>query len=167
MSEPFQAEDALGGILLHLPATLARDVLSVVTVDDIANPHVALVVEVCRDLADRGVDPHPLAVMTHVRAHALVVGADALRNLHLLVADLYGCAPTPAGWRYYAVAVVEDAIRRRFSELGQRVQQAAEVGAIDVMTRVLDDECRAVRALLERRDAAGPDAASVHLRVAG
>jgi hypothetical protein len=93
------AEASFVGAVMHLPAATAATALALVDGDDFADPRLSAVTDACRALADRGIAPDPAAVLVHVRAVA-VIGADALRSLSLLLADLYGTVPTPAsvGW---------------------------------------------------------------------
>jgi hypothetical protein len=89
------AEAAYVGALLHLPAEAALDALGFTAAEDFVDRRLSIVAAVCRDLAARGVPPNPTAVLTHIRAEAIVAGADALRSLALLLADLYIAVPIP------------------------------------------------------------------------
>ncbi len=167
MSAPFEAEDALAGVLLHLPASVVCEALDLVTAEDFADLRLAVVADVCRELAGRGVDPHPAAVLAHVRACALVTGVNALQNFTVMLADLYAAAPTPAGWRFYAVAVIEEALRRRCAELAVRIGQAAEDASMEALLLLVDGEVQAVHELRDRRAIAAREAVPARLAAVG
>jgi hypothetical protein len=97
------------------------------------------------------VDPCPQAVLAHTRRHGPAAGADGIRVLALLLADLYDSAPVPAGWSYYRAAVVDEALRRRCAEMATRVGQCAEHDSMDTLLELLGTEMTAVRALHQRR----------------
>jgi replicative DNA helicase len=147
------AEAAYVGALLHLPAEAALDALGFTAAEDFADRRLSIVAAVCRDLAARGVPPDPTAVLTHIRAEAIVAGADALRSLALLLADLYIAVPIPASVRHYAAGVLDAALRRRCSELAIRVGQAAEHDSLDSLIDLVHAEASAVQALRNRRAA--------------
>jgi replicative DNA helicase len=152
MSVP-DAEAAYVGALLHLPAEAALDALGFTAAEDFADRRLSIVAAVCRDLAARGVPPDPTAVLTHIRAEAIVTGADALRSLALLLADLYIAVPIPASVRHYAAGVLDAALRRRCSELAIRVGQAAERDSLDSLLVLIGTELAAVREVRQRRAA--------------
>ena len=53
--------------------------------------------------------------------------------------------------------MLEDALRRRTAEAGERLTQAAEAESLESLLELVDREHRAVRALADRRAAAGED----------
>jgi replicative DNA helicase len=147
-------EAALVGALLHRSADDASNVLDLITADDIADPHLTVIADAAQQLADRGIAPDPTAVLAHVRATGTVTGAHAVNDLALLLAGLYAACANPASARWYAVAVLEEALRRRVRELADRVTQAADSAPLDTVTHVLERERQAVRDLDDRRTAA-------------
>ena len=147
-------EAAFVGALLHLSAADALTVLHLLRADDIANPRLSVIAEAARRLADDGVAPDPTTVLAFIRAAGTVTRADAVNRLALLLADLYEACANPASARWYALALLDEALRRRFRELADRVTQAADGAPLDTVVQVLDRECRAVRELLDRRTAA-------------
>lgn len=163
MTAAFEVEDAFVGAVMSLPAPIALEALSFVRAEDFADLRLGLVADVSRELAGRGVDPHPAAVLAHIRAHALVTGVDAVRDLTRLLADVYGSAPTPAGWRFYAVAVLEESLRRRCAMLGARVGQAAEGEPLGSLLALVGHEVQAVREVQDRRAVAAGDAVPARL----
>jgi replicative DNA helicase len=149
------AEAAFIGAVMHLPAPAATTALGLVPGEDFADPRLAIVADVCRDLAARGTAPDPTAVLAHVQANAVVTGADAVRSLSLLLADLYGTVPTPASVGWYRVAVLDGALRRRCRMLATRVAQAAEGETIESLLALIGAEVAGVLAVQQRRVASG------------
>jgi replicative DNA helicase len=152
-------EAAFVGSLLHLPPATACEALRLVVSDDFTDAGMALIADVCRELAGRGIAPDPTAVHAYVRARALVTGVEALRAFTLTLVDVYGACATPASWRFYAVAFLEESLRRRCTMLATRIGQAAEGESIESLTELVDAEAQAVHAVQERRaTAAGTQA---------
>ncbi len=149
------AEAAFIGALLHQPAPAALDALSLVQAADFADLRLSVVADACRELAACGITPDPAAVLAYVRAQAIVTGADAIRSLSLLLAELYGTVPTPASVAYYRLAVLDGALRRRVEMMAARLGQAAERDSIDSLLPLVGREVVAVGDLQQRRTAAG------------
>lgn len=145
------AEAALVGSLLHLPAPAALDALDLVTTEDFADLRLSVLAGVCQQLVAAGADPDPVLVLAHVRRHAIVTGVDAVKTMTLLLAELYGSVPVPASWRHYLLAVLDGALRRRCVELAVRIGQAAEGESIGSLVALVDREAQAVRELAARR----------------
>ncbi|WP_091542350.1 hypothetical protein [Modestobacter sp. DSM 44400] len=149
-----EAEDAFVGAVLHMAVPTAKGALDLVHDDDLADLLNQRIVTVARVLVAEGVAPDPVAVFARARAHGVVTGVDATKALGMKLGDVYGSVPTPASWRYYGLAVIDEALRRRCIAMGTRVMQAAEGCPLDVLIDVLDAECRVVRRLHDRRLAA-------------
>ncbi|MDP9459404.1 MAG: hypothetical protein M3Q22_03850 [Actinomycetota bacterium] len=145
------AEPAFIGSLLHMPRSMASEALGLVLDDDLADYLHQLIVTVIRRLVAEGSAPDPVAVLARARADGVVTGSTAVQAMASRLHDLYASVPTPASWRLYALGTVDDALRRQCITLGDRVAQAAESSALDVLIDVLDAECRSVRRLHERR----------------
>ncbi|MDP9459583.1 MAG: hypothetical protein M3Q22_04770 [Actinomycetota bacterium] len=165
MTDPHDPEGAFVGAQLHMPAPMASEALDLIYDDDIADYLNQRIVTVIRVLVAEGAAPDPVAVLARARADGTVAGADATRAMALRLGDLYGTCPTPASWRLYGQAVIDEALRRRCIEMAARVTQAAEGCPLDVLIDVLDAECRTLRRLHERRIAVAgggrPDLRSV------
>jgi replicative DNA helicase len=158
---------AFVGAVLHLPAPDALAALDLIHDEDLADPRLQVVVGLARQLAESGIDPDPVTVLAQARANGTVAKPDAIRGLTKLLGDVYGCCPVPASWRWYAVAVLDEALRRRCTEAATRLGQAADGESLESLLLVLDRETRAVRDVAERRAAAAgatarPRLASVH-----
>ncbi|MDP9429573.1 MAG: hypothetical protein M3P31_01005 [Actinomycetota bacterium] len=160
-------EGALVGALLHRPAPEVLAALDLIHDEDLDNPRLRVVAVLARQLAESGITPDPYTVLAHARATGTVMKPDAIRGLTRLLADVYGSCPVPASWRWYAVAVLDEALRRRCTEAATRLAQAADGESLESLLLVLDRETRAVRDVAERRAAAAgestrPRLASVH-----
>ncbi len=151
-------ERALIGAVLHLPASSAVAVLDLVDVDDLAQPRLRVTAGLARQLAEDGTAPDPVAVLAHARATGTVIRAEAIGALSLLLAELYGDCPTPASAGYYAAAVLDEAVRRRCTELSVRIGQAADGESLESLLALVDVEARAVREVADRRAAAAGQA---------
>ncbi|MDP9417226.1 MAG: hypothetical protein M3P48_05195 [Actinomycetota bacterium] len=160
-------EHAVVGAVLHLSDDVAVQVLDLIHDSDLEDPRLRVVAGLARQLAESGIAPDPVTVLAHARATGAVVKPDAIRGLTKLLGDVYGGCPTPASWRWYAVAVLDEALRRRCTEAATRLGQAADGESLESLLLVLDRETRAVRDVAERRAAAAgettrPRLASVH-----
>ncbi len=151
MTDPHDPEGAFVGALLHMPAPMAREALDLVHDDDLGDYMHQRIVMVIRRLVAEDSAPDPVAVLARARADGVVTGSTAVQAMACRLHDLYASVPTPASWRLYALGTVDDALRRQCIALGDRVAQAAESSALDVLIDVLDAECRTVRRLHGRR----------------
>jgi replicative DNA helicase len=140
---------ALVGAALHGPP----GVLDLILDDDLADPRLRVVAGVIRDLTDAGIAPDPTTVLAHARATGTVTRAAAVQAFALLLHELIAECPVPASARFYAVAVLDEAIRRRCAELATRIGQAVESESLGSLLALVDAEHRAVRELADRRTA--------------
>lgn len=145
-------ERAFVGAVLQLPADAAQKALDLIRDEDIGDPRLRVVVAVARQLVEAGMAPDPVAVLAHARSTGTVTRADAVRNFSLLVSDTYAQCPTPASVRFYAAAVLEEALRRRSTEMAVRIGQAADGESIESLVGLVDGEVQAVRELRARRE---------------
>lgn len=167
MSEPFDPEGATLGAVLNLPPQAAGELLDLFRDGDLADPRHQLIASVARALAADGIAPDPIAIAAHARSTGLVTRPEPLRGLALLLADLYAACPTPASGRYYVAATLEDALRRRCTEAGQRIEQAADAESLASLVALVAAEAQGVRELTERHAAALGEASPARLRAVG
>ncbi len=151
MTSTTDPEVAYVGALLHLPAAAAADAAGLVADDDLADPRLSGILAAVRHLADTGIAPDPTVVFAHLRGTGAITHPDAVRVMSLLLADLYRGCPLPASVRWYAAAVLNEALRRRAAEAGSRIAQAAETASLSVLLEVVNRETRAVINLDHRR----------------
>jgi replicative DNA helicase len=140
---------ALVGAALHG----APGVLNLILDDDLADPRLRVVAGVIRQLTEAGATPDPTTVLAHARAIGTVTRAAAVQGFALLLHELVAGCPVPASARFYAVAVLDEAIRRRCAELATRIGQAVESESLGSLLALVDAEHRAVRELADRRTA--------------
>jgi replicative DNA helicase len=150
------AEEAFIGALLHMPAPMASQALDLIHDEDLADYLNQRILTVVRLLVADNIAPDPVAALARARADGTVTGADATQAMAMRLADLYQSVPTPASWRAYGQAVIDEALRRQCIAMGTRVLQAAESCSLDVLIDLLDAECRTVRRLHDRRAPAIP-----------
>ena len=152
----FSPASALVGAVLHLPAPGAAAALSLVVDEDLADVQLITIAAVARELAEDGVAPDPTVVLGVVRRRALATG-EALRRLALRLLEVHANCAVPASARWYAAAVLDEALRRRCTELSTRIAQAAEAESLRSLLALVDAEHQAVKELADRRAAIADD----------
>ena len=145
---PAGLEHLLVGALLWTVPAAAAEVIALVADDDLADPHLALVLSALRDMTDTGAHISPQLVMdrlTREGVHRPVLMA-------LSDATLSGAASGAA--REYAAAVVAAALRRRTESSGVALSAAAdeapEASLADIACKIaarIADNARRLRAL--------------------
>ena len=145
---------ALVGAALHG----AAEALELVHEENLADPRLQVVAEVIRQLTDAGIRPDPTTVLAHARATGTVSSVAAVQAFALLLHELFAECPVPGSARFYAAAVLDEAIRRRVTEGGIRLAQAAEGDSLGSLLVLVDTEHQAVRELADRRSAVTDDA---------
>jgi hypothetical protein len=123
-------EAAFTGALLHQTIDTAAAALELVDAADLADPHLAEIVTAVGELLHQGVAADPVTVLSHLRTSGTVAGAQAVQTISAVLVDVYGAVPVPASIMFYAQAVLDEALRRRCSELaaGCRVRAAGHRG---------------------------------------
>ncbi len=144
-------EQAFVGALLHLPAATAAQALALVDDDHLGDHRLRVITATARQLAGAGVTPDPVLVLQVARAESTVTTATAISGLAFLLHEIYAECPVPASWRYYAAGVLDDALRRRCTEAGARLTQAADGESIDSLLELVHREAAAIAALASRR----------------
>jgi replicative DNA helicase len=143
----------------------ATQVLDLLQDGDLADERLRVVAGVIRGMGGSGIPVDATTVLARARSTGTVTRPAAVQGLAVLLAELIGECPNPASARWYAAAVLEDALRRRTAEAGERLIQAAEVESLESLLKLVDREYRAVRELADRRTAAGED--RLRLRAVG
>lgn len=159
----FDPESAFIGAVLHMSAPDALIALDLVRDEDFAEPRLQLVAGLVRQVAEDGVTPDPVTVLAYARANGTVAKPEAIRGLTRLLADVYGGCPTPASGRWYAVGTLDEALRRRCTEMSTRIGQAAKAESLDSLMHLVDTELHAVREVRDRRAAAAGATAPARL----
>jgi replicative DNA helicase len=146
-------ERALVACVVAADHQTAGRILAAVCDDDVADHRLRAVLTLARRVVEAGAAPEPVLLLSSARAAGDVRTGQATTDLALLLADLAGAVTVVASWRFYLAAVVEDAVRRRAAEAGQRIAQAAGHDAIDVVLDLVVTEATAVHAVAARRGA--------------
>lgn len=123
------SERALLGALMLLPLTRVQVVLRTIEDEDLADPHLRIILGAIRRLAGNGAPTDVVAIQAHLRSTGHVSTA-SMGNLSLLLAELVSVdtVPLPEAVDTYASAVVEEAVRRQLVELSAGVQDLAQQG---------------------------------------
>ncbi|MCW2960263.1 MAG: hypothetical protein JWM90_650 [Thermoleophilia bacterium] len=143
-------ELAFVGAVLSLSATTAAEALAVIEDDDLADPRLQLILQAARQLVARDVTPDGYAVMALIRRAGTAATAHNLTSIAHLILEAIEACPVAASWRFHAVAVLDERLRRRCRELSARIGQAAN-GPLDTLVALVDAESSAVTALDGRR----------------
>ncbi|SDY84831.1 hypothetical protein SAMN05661080_04798 [Modestobacter sp. DSM 44400] len=155
-------ELAFVGAILHLPAATAAEALSLIGEDDLADPHMQVILRAAGLLVGEEVDPDLYAVMTIIRAAGMASTAHGISLLAEVVIEAAESCPVPASWKFYAAGVLDQAVRRRAIEMADRITQASG-GPLDTLLDLVQGEATAVTELGRRR--AGIGSAASRLRV--
>jgi replicative DNA helicase len=141
-------ERAYLGALMHLPAGAVLN-RAVVNTDDLEDPRHRVIYGAILGLALIGTDPTPAEVDALLARDATVARSDRAHVVGLLV-DLYTETPGPFAAITTGRAVIEDAVRRRIREAGERLLQAADTSPLDGLGAVVVSESAAIGRAIER-----------------
>ena len=150
---PGAARVQLGAALL----SGAPQVLDLLQDGDLADERLRVVAGAIRGMVGSGIPVDATTVLARARCTGMVTRPAAMRGLAVLLAELIGECPNPASARWYAAAALEDALRRRTAEAGERLAQAAAEESLQSLMELVDGEHRAVRELADRRASVGQD----------
>ncbi len=117
-------ERALVGSLLWLDVEQGRHVRALFDRHDLEDERHKVIVDLVDGFLADGVRPDPAALFAAARTLGTVPEAQ-LGKLGALMAELYGEVSHPLMAHVYAAGVVEAGVRRRITEAGQRLIQAA------------------------------------------
>jgi len=145
-----EAEAAVLGAVLRLPAAAARPVVDMLEVEDFADPRHRLVLVAVRALLDTGVPADHVTVLGELRRTGAEPSFTSDRSAGTFLIDLDQASPAPASAGYYARIVLEHRARRRIAEAGQRLCQAAGAAALVDLHALLSTELRDVERHLGR-----------------
>ena len=133
-------ECAYIGALLNLPLPAVAEAARLLVGDHLADSRLQVIYEAVTYLISEDIRPDPAAVLAQLRAIGTVTTATAVQELSLLLVDLYGACPVPASAPLYAAAVLDEALRRRCTELATRVAQAARAKPLDSLVALVAAE---------------------------
>jgi len=125
-----EAEAAVLGAVLRLPAAAARPVVDMLEIEDLTDPRYRAVLVAAQSLLGTDVPADAVTVLGELRRTGVEKCFTADRSAGLFLLDLDRAAPAPTCAGHYARVVMEHRARRRVAEAGQRLQQAAGTSAL-------------------------------------
>ncbi len=137
-----EAEAAVLGAVLRLPAAAARAVVDMLEVEDFADPRHRAVLVAAQSLLGTDVPADAVTVLGELRRTGVEKCFTADRSAGVYLLDLDDAAPAPASAGHYGRIVVEHRARRRIAEAGQRLCQAAGTSALADLHALLWTELR-------------------------
>ncbi len=151
MTEPIcDAERQYVGSLMCHTAQNAATAAKLIEPGDLADPSLKAIYGAIVALADRGTAPCPTTVLAEIRNSGQFASAQRLQLAAQATAKIYSAVVHPAGIEGYAALVVEESLRRRTAEAGERLQQIAAVSPIEDIRQTLTEQYRALSALCQR-----------------
>lgn len=135
-----EAERALIGCLLALPANEARTVLDDLRAEDLTVPALRAVVAAMRQLAAAGVHPDPITTLGELRRTGADSSIPSGQGAGPFLADLAAGAPHLGSHGHYQRVVLEHAWRRRVQQAGERIRTAAGATALADLEQVVASE---------------------------
>lgn len=151
MTEPIcDAERQYVGSLMCHTAQNASVAAKLIERDDLSDLTLQAFHGAIVALAGRGTAPCPTTVLAEVRNSGQFADANRLQLAAQAIAKIYSAVVHPGGIEGYAALVVEDSLRRRTSEAGERLQQIAEVSPVGDIRETLAEQYRALSAICSR-----------------
>ncbi len=147
-----EAEQALLGCLLRLPAAKVLDLARRLDGEDLVDPRNRAVLAAAASVADRGSDPDPALVLGELRRLGLETSYTDDRPAALYVLHLFGAAGVPVNVEAYRLVVLEHAYRRRVVEAAQRLEQYAPTLGLDELRALLYEQVVMLQTAAARLD---------------
>lgn len=144
------AEAALLGCLLRLPAAAVLDLARRMVAQDLVDPRNRAVLASAAYVASQGLDPDPVLVLGHLRRLGLESSFTDDRPAGTYLLDLFGAAGVSASVQAYLQIVLEHSYRRRVVEAAQRLEQQAGALALGELQNLLEEEVDQLRAAAAR-----------------
>lgn len=146
------AEEAFIAGLLGMDHQQADTLVSLLQRDDLTRPALQLIHQLIGELAAAGVNPDPAAILAHAIAEEHVTGAHHIQTFTgVLMRLIDHRALTYSGSvRWYAVHVLDQAVRRRTVEMTVRLAQVADHADTDELERLTQAEHSAIEAVRAR-----------------
>lgn len=145
-----EAEQALLGSLLRLPARRVIDVAERLQVEDFVDPANRVLLGAAVAVAVQGQDPDPALVVGELRRRGLEQSLTAHQGAGAYALEVYLAAGVPAAVDGYVRVVLEHAYRRRVLETGVRLQQLAVGNELEDLHDHVDQEAAAMQAAWQR-----------------
>lgn len=135
-----EAEAAVLGCVLQLPADEAAVLADRLEVEDFVEPRHRAVLAAARALLLRHEPADPITVLGELRRTGLEASFTADRAAAVYLTDLLNAAPVLGSAGHYLRVVLEHRYRRRVLEAGERLQQAAGSSDLEDLHRLVATE---------------------------
>jgi replicative DNA helicase len=145
-----EAEAAVLGCLLQMPAGEAAALSDQLEVEDFTDPRHRAVYEAVIALVLDGTTPDPVTVLGELRRTGAERSMTCDRSAGVFLGDLLAAAPAVVNAGHYGRVVVEHRARRRLAEAGQRLLQLAGTVPFRTVREVALDEWTALLAQVDR-----------------
>lgn len=149
-----EAEFALLGCLLRLPAARVIDIARRMDGEDLVDPRHRAILAAAVTVAACGTDPDPILVLGHLRAIGLETSFTDDRPAAVYLSDVFTGAGVPANVEAYLRVVLEHAYRRRIVEAAERLLQVAGLASLPDLRELFEEQVTAVRQACARSGAA-------------
>lgn len=140
-----EAEAALIGCLLHLPAGRVVEIARRMVGEDLVDPRNRVLLAAAAVVASQGLDPDPALVLGQVRRLGAESSFTADRAAGTYLLDVYAAAGVPASVEAYLNVVLEHSYRRRLAEVGVRLEQVAGTAALRELQELVDEQVALLR----------------------
>lgn len=117
---------------------------------DLDDPRLAVVLDIALRPARHGATPDGATIWSEARRTGAVVGEHQARTLRDLLLDLVTTDVIPAQLSWYALGVLDAAVRRRAQQAVENVAAVVDK-SIGTTVETIDRELDAVRQLAQRR----------------
>lgn len=156
-----EAERAVLGGLLSLPAVEARAVTNHLQAADFTDPRHTAILEAVVELTLDGTPADPITVIGYLRRTGRARCFTADRDPGVYLFDLLEALPCAGNIGHYAVIVVEHSARRRAVEASVRIGQVSELSDLVAARQVTLEELQAVFEGFDRIAESPDDAGSI------
>lgn len=145
------AEEGFCACLMWLPPAEVLELHRLLRSEDFESPRAAEVHRLIGGLAREGVQPNALAVYLAAVSEETVPTASTRHELTDYVTRLYGDPNVaPANARFCATRALEQAVRRRTTEMAVRLAQIADTADLDELERMTLVEHAALQEVRDR-----------------
>ena len=145
-----EAERALLGCLLRLPAGEVLRVAQRLTVEDLTDPANRVLLGATVAVAVAGHDPDPALVVLELRRRGCEHSFTSHQGAGAYALDVFMSAGVPAAVDGYLLGVLEHSYRRRVQEAGVRLQQAADGHSLPDLHELVGEQTAALTAAWRR-----------------
>ncbi len=150
-----EAERALLGCLLRLPAAEVLRVAGRLQVDDLTDPANRVLLGATVAVAVAGHDPDPALVVLELRRRGCERSFTSHQGAGAYALEVFTSAGVPAAVDAYLRGVLEHSYRRKVQEVGVRLDQVADTHPLEDLHALVDEQVAALRLARARLQPAG------------